>query len=187
MKKSKITLIVVIAVVAVIIIFGWSTYNNLIKLTTTIDTQWAQVETQYQRRYDLIPNLVESAKGLMTQEKEVFIAIADARKNYAGAITIDDKVKATTQVESALGRLLAIIENYPQLRTAEAIQTLMVQLEGTENRVSVERQRFNDDVRLLNIAVKTFPSNLVASIFGFGERTYFEAAKGAENAPAVKF
>ena len=122
----------------------------------------------------------------MKQEQAVFGAIADARTRHAGAVTINDKAAAATQVESALGRLLAVVENYPQLKSAENVQTLMAQLEGTENRVSVERKRFNDMVRDYNLVTKRFPSSFIASIFGFGDRTYFEAAEGAENAPRVE-
>ncbi len=184
MKK---TLLIVAGVVLVVAVYVMLSYNGLITKREAIDNQWAQVETQYQRRLDLIPNLVESVKGVMKQEQAIFTALADARTRYAGAATINDKAAAATGVESAFGRLLAIVENYPQLKSSENVQTLMVQLEGTENRVSVERKRFNDNVRLLNVSIQTFPSSLVAGIFGFAQRNYFEAAAGAENAPAVKF
>ena len=183
MKK---TLIIIAAVALVVAFYAVSVYNGLIGKGEAVDNQWAQVETQYQRRLDLIPNLVESVKGIMKQEQAIFGALAEARTRYAGAITVNDKAAAATGVESAFGRLLAVMENYPQLKSSENVQTLMVQLEGTENRVSVERKRFNDAVRALNVSIKTFPSRLVASIFGFTERNYFEAAAGAENAPAVK-
>ncbi len=170
----------------VLAIYVMSTYNGLVTKGEAVDNQWAQVETQYQRRLDLIPNLVESVKGVMKQEQAIFTALADARTRYAGATTINDKAAAATGVESAFGRLLAIMENYPQLQSSANVQTLMVQLEGTENRVSVERKRFNDNVRALNVSIKTFPSSMVAGIFGFAQINYFEAAAGAENAPAVK-
>lgn len=172
--------------VVLVVIYGWSAYNSLVSANINIDKQWAQVETQYQRRFDLIPNLVESVKGIMNQEQEVFGALAEARTKYAGAATVDAKAGAAQQVETAFGRLLAVMENYPQLKSADNVQILMVQLEGTENRVSVERTRFNDAVRDMNLKVKTFPSNLIAKIFGFGERVYFEAVQGAENAPKVE-
>lgn len=176
-----------VAIVIVLILgYGWSTYNNLVTSNENVDNQWAQVETQYQRRLDLIPNLVNSVKGIMNQEQEVFGAIADARTRYAGAITVNDKAMAASQVESAFGRLLAVMENYPQLKSAENVQTLMAQLEGTENRVSVERKRFNDMVRDFNLMTKRFPSSVIASIFGFSEKAYFESAPGAENAPVVE-
>lgn len=176
-----------IAVVVLVLLYGWSAYNGFVGKNEAVDGQWAQVETAYQRRFDLIPNLVESVKGIMAQEQEVFGALAEARTRYAGAGTIDEKAAAATQVESALGRLLVIMENYPQLRSVESVNSLMVELAGTENRVAVERRRFNDAVRELNVAVKRFPGNVVASIFSFSERAYFEAAEGAEEAPQVEF
>ena len=176
-----------VAVVVVLILgYGWMTYNNLVTTNENVDNQWAQVETQYQRRVDLIPNLVNSVKGIMNQEQSVFGAISDARTRYAGAITVNDKALAASQVESAFGRLLAVMENYPELKSAENVQTLMAQLEGTENRVSVERKRFNDMVRNFNLMTKRFPSNVVASMFGFSEKVYFESAPGAESAPTVE-
>lgn len=181
---SKYLLIGGAAVIA-IVLWGFSSYNGLVTLNEQINGQWAQVETQYQRRLDLIPNLVSSTKGIMTQEQQVFGDLAEARSRYAGATTIDQKAAAATQVEGALGRLLVIMENYPQLRSSEAVQTLMAQLEGTENRVSVERQRFNDAVRVYDTKIRTAPSSIIANMFGFAPRNYFEAAAGAENAPSV--
>lgn len=180
---------IIIGFVVIVVLIGlWfmSSYNSMVKANLAVDTQWAQVETQYQRRFDLIPNLVESVKGMMKQEKDVFTAIADAREGYAGAKTVDEKVAATNKVESALGRLLMITENYPQLSSSETVKNLMTQLEGTENRVSVERTRFNDTVGLFNTHIVTFPSNIVASIFGFQKRAFFKAEDTAEKAPAVK-
>ena len=184
MKKST---YIIIEVAVVVLLYGWTTYNGLVGASVGIDGQWAQVETQYQRRFDLIPNLVESVKGIMSQEQKVFSDIAEARTKYSGAMTVDEKARAAGQVENALGRLLVITENYPQLKSSETVQTLMSQLEGTENRVSVERKRFNDAVASYNLKTKRFPSNILASLFGFSERAYLEAADGAENAPQVKF
>lgn len=184
MKKI---IIIVVVVLAILAIYAVGTYNSLVTLNVGADTQWKQVETQYQRRFDLIPNLVESVKGIMKQEQEVFSAIADARTRYSGATNANEKAVAAGQVESALGRLLVITENYPQLKSSETVQSLMSQLEGTENRVSVERSRFNKDIEAYNLKVKRFPSSVVASIFGFSDRAYFEAVKGAEKAPEVKF
>ncbi len=182
--KNK-TFWIILVVVVLVVIYSWGAYNSLITKNMEVDKQWAQVEAQYQRRFDLIPNLVESVKGVMSQEQEVFGAISEARTRYAGASTIDQKAGAAQQIESAFGRLLAIMENYPQLKSAENVQTLMIQLEGTENRISVERMRFNEAVRDINLKVKRFPSNVVAGIFGFNERVYFEAAEGAEAVPEV--
>lgn len=149
--------------------------------------QWQQVETQYQRRVDLIPNLVASAQGVMKQEQAVFTALADARASYAGAKTQNEKVAAANQVESAFGRLLAIVENYPTLKSSDVVQSLMVENAGTENRVSVERQRYNDSVRVYEVAIKRFPRSIIASMFGFSDMQYFKSDTGAQKAPEVKF
>jgi LemA protein len=182
MKK---TLLIVGVIVVLVGGFVWMTYNKLVRANETIDNQWAQVETQYQRRFDLIPNLVESVKGMMAQEQKIFGDLAEARTRYAGAGNVNDKAAAATQVEGALGRLLVVMENYPQLKSSENVTTLMTQLEGTENRISVERKRFNDAVKEFNVAIKTFPSNMIAGWLGYGERNYFEAAAGSDTAPAV--
>ncbi len=184
MKKIIIGIIVVVALA---ILYGFSTYNKLVTLNVSADTQWKQVETNYQRRFDLIPNLVESVAGIMKQEQAVFMAIADARTKYAGAATPNDKAAAAGQVESALGRLLVITENYPQLKSSDTVQTLMSQIEGTENRISVERMRYNTAVQAYNLRVMRIPSSIVAAITGFDEREYFNSAAGSENAPEVKF
>ena len=177
-----------IAVAVLVIIIGgyiWTTYNKLITVNETIDNQWAQVETQYQRRFDLIPNLVESVKGVMSQEQKIFGDLAEARTQYAGANNSDQKAEAATQVEGALGRLLVIMENYPELKSSENVQTLMAQIEGTENRISVERKRYNDTVKDFNIMTKRIPAKWIASWLGFSQRNYFESTQGSENAPKV--
>lgn len=184
MKK---TLIIVVVVAALAGLYAWSSYNGLVTLRESTTAQWQQVETQYQRRFDLIPNLVNAVKGAMAQEEEIFTALADARARYSGATTVSDKAAAAGQVESAFGRLLAIMENYPALQSVAAVRDLMTQIEGTENRVSVERTRYNDVVRTYETAIKRFPKNLFASMFGFEDVNYFEAAEGSENAPQVQF
>ncbi len=184
MKK---TTYIILGIVVLVGIYFTATYNRLVTTSEGADAQWAKVETQYQRRFDLIPNLVESVKGIMKQEQTVFTALAEARTRYAGAQTVDERAAAAGQVESALGRLLVITENYPQLKSTETDQTLMSQLEGTENRVSVERTRFNDMVNGYNLIVKRFPGSVVASIFGFAERAYFQADQAAATAPKVYF
>jgi LemA protein len=184
---SKKILVAILAVLVLVVLYTFVTYNSLVKLGINADTQWKQVEVDYQRRFDLIPNLVESVKGIMKQETEVFTAIADARTRYSGASTPDEKAKAAGQVESALGRLLVITENYPQLKSSDTVQTLMSQLEGTENRISVQRLRFNEMVQTYNLKVRQVPSSIIAAIFGFEVKTYFEAAAGSEVAPKVKF
>jgi len=182
MKKI---LLIILVVVVVVILSLISFYNFLVGKTQAIDSQWSQVETQYQRRLDLIPNLVNSVKGTMKQEQKVFGQIAEARTRYTGAGTTEEKVRAAAGVELALGRLLAVMENYPQLRSAENVSQLMDELAGTENRVAVERRRYNELVRDYNIAIKKFPASLVAGHFGFSQRSFFEAATGAEKAPTV--
>ena len=184
--KNKI-IIGILIVIAVIAVWLTSSYNNLAKANVAVDTQWAQVEAQYQRRFYLIPNLVATVQGMFTQEKDVFIAIANARKGYTGAKTVDEKAAAAGQVESALGRLLVITENYPQLTSSLVVQNLSAQLEGTENRVSVERNRFNEEVGSFNARVVTFPTSIIASVFGFKQRAFFKADTAAAVAPTVKF
>lgn len=176
---------VIIAIVVVIVIYLFSSYNTLVTTQETYTSQWSQVENQYQRRFDLIPNLVGAVQGAMKQETAVFGAIAEARTRYSGATTQADKVQATTQVESALGRLLVVMENYPQLKSIETVQNLQIQLEGTENRVAVERQKYNDTVQAYNLKVKRFPGMIFAKLFGFDAQPYFEAAAGSEVAPEV--
>jgi len=182
MKKPFLTLGVVVVVLGMWLM---GTYNGLVRLGQQVDNQWAQVETQYQRRFDLVPNLVESTKGFLAQEQEVFSNIAQARQGYAGAQNNNEKVKAANQMESALSRLLVIVENYPELKSNQTVQDLMVELAGTENRVSVERKRYNDTVKGYNVKVKTFPTMIAANMFGYTEKPYFEAVEAAETAPAV--
>lgn len=173
------------AVVVVLGGYAWTTYNSFVSLNTAVDTQWAQVEAVYQRRFDLIPNLVASVQGSMKQEQKVFGDIAEARTRYSGASTVDQKAAAASQVDGALGRLLVVMENYPQLASIGNVQNLMTQLEGTENRISTERQRFNDAVGAMNIKVQRFPSNIFAGMFGFHAREFFQSTSGAEVAPKV--
>lgn len=183
MKKTP---IIIIAVVVILGLWVLSSYNSLVSTRETYTAQWSQVENQYQRRFDLIPNLVASVKGAMNQEQEVFTAIADARTRYSGATTQADKVVAAGQVESALGRLLAVVENYPQLKSIEAVQDLLLQLEGTENRVATERQKYNETVRAYNLKVQRVPGSILASLFNFDTQPYFEAATGSDVAPKVE-
>jgi LemA protein len=189
--KSRLGCFVAMGTVVLLAIIAgamlWGTYNSLVTRSQAIDGQWAQVETQYQRRFDLIPNLVNSVKGIMGQEQTVFGQIADARTKYAGARTTDEKAAAGGEVESALGRLLVIMENYPQLRSIEAVTQLMDELAGTENRISVERGRYNRLVQDYNTAIRRFPTNLLASTFGFDAREYFKSVSGADQVPKVQF
>ncbi len=184
MKKST---IIVWTIVVLVLVYSGVTYNSLVTADTAADAQWAQVETQYQRRFDLIPNLVNSVKGVMAQEQTVFGAIADARTRYSGAKTTNEKVAAASDVESAFSRLLVIMENYPQLKSSENVLALQSQIEGTENRVSVERSRFNDSIRSYNLLVSRFPSALVARLFGYSPKVYFQSVEQASEAPKVEF
>jgi LemA protein len=178
--------LIILAVLVVIGLWFFSVYNGLISANEKVNGQWAQVETQYQRRVDLIPNLVNSVKGVMKQEQAIFTSLALARTKYGGAVTVDDKIKASNDLEQGLGRLIAIMENYPQLKSSENVQTLMVQLEGTENRISVERKNYNDLVRDFNVTIKRIPTNMVAGILGYSDKQYFQADKGSEVTPKVE-
>ncbi len=182
MSKSLIIILVIVVLVGG---YLWSFYNSLVKQSQAIDGQWAQVENQFQRRFDLIPNLVASVQGAMAQEQKIFSDITDARTKYSGAQTINDKAVAAGEVESALSRLLVIMENYPQLKSIDTVQTLMAQLEGTENRVAVERGRFNEMTLAYNTSVQILPGKFIAPMFGFSPKAYFEAATGSEVAPKV--
>lgn len=185
--KNKTLWIILGIVLFVAFVFG-SAYNKLVNLNESINGSWAQVENVLQRRHDLIPNLVNTVKGYMEHEKEVFTHIADARAALAGARTLDEKVKANTAMESALARLLVVVENYPDLKANQNFLALQDELAGTENRIAVERMRYNEVVRNYNITVRKFPSNLAARIFGFEKRdVYFEAVEGAKEVPQVKF
>ncbi len=183
----KRTWIIVIAVIAILLVWGFASYNGLVNANEQVDNQWAQVETQYQRRLDLITSLVETVKGIVKQEQQVFSDIANARAQYAGARNPEERTQAANNVESALGRLLVITENYPELRSQENFLALQNQIEGTENRIGVERGRYNETVRDYNLKTKRFPSNIFAGIFGFNSRTYFESTDAAATPPKVNF
>lgn len=181
-------LVPVAVLVALALLIGGSLagyYNSFVSKQESVDNQWAQVQTAYQRRFDLIPNLVNATKGVLKQEQKVFGDLAAARKGYAGAASADQKAAAAGQVESALSRLLVIVENYPQLKSNETVQGLMAQLEGTENRISVERRRYNDEVQAYNVSIKRFPGVIFANTFGFEKKNFFESQKGADSAPKV--
>lgn len=195
MKKTIIGIVIVI-VIAIIAIYSVSSYNSMVTLDEQVGTAWSNVENQYQRRTDLIPNLVNTVKGYATHEKETFDAVVEARaKATQMNINIDDLTsekladyqRLQGEIGSALGRLLAVSENYPELKANENFQTLQAQLEGTENRISVERRKFNEVARNYNTTIRRFPKNIFAGLFGFEKRPYFEAEEGSEKAPEVKF
>ncbi|HZV78262.1 MAG TPA: LemA family protein [Candidatus Binatus sp.] len=193
-----------VAIVVIVAICGFwiaGTYNNLVALSQAVDAQWAQVENVYQRRADLIPNLVETVKGVANFEKSTYIAVADARAKV-GQVNLPPGAAATTDaatfekyqaaqdgLTSALSRLLAVVENYPQLKANENFLELQSQLEGTENRIAVERMRYNTAAQTYNTARQSFPTVIIAGMFGekFNQREYFKAQPGAQNAPQVKF
>ena len=162
-------------------------YNTFVGQEEAIKTQWAQVENQLQRRNDLIPNLVETTKGIAQQERDVFGQIADSRAKLSGARTPEQTIQAANEQSAALNRLLVVVENYPQLRSNESFNRLMDELSGTENRIAVERMRYNERIQTYNTARRSFPSNLTARIFGFKEYPLFNAPPEAERVPRVDF
>lgn len=175
--------------IVVLIVGGWfmGSYNSMVTKSEAVDTTWAQVESQYQRRFDLIPNLVSATKGFLVQEQKVFGDIAEARTRYAGAPAgSNEKVQATSQYEGALARLLVVMENYPQLKSNETVRALTDELAGTENRVQIARDRYNEEVRGYNVMVKRFPRNLFAALFGFEQREFFQSDEAAAAAPKVE-
>jgi len=196
MKKSSIILISVVAFFVILFLWGMSGYNGLVTSREEVNSQWANVESQYQRRSDLIPNLVSTVKGYATHESSTLEGVVAARAK-ATQVTIDPKnltpeklqeyQAAQGQVSSALGKLLMITENYPDLKANQNFLELQAQLEGTENRISVERNRYNEAAKNYDISIKRFPKSILASIGGFTDKPYFESEKGAEKAPSVKF
>jgi len=196
----KITLVVLGAIVLVGLMLGsWivGTYNKLVTANESVRGSWSQVENQYQRRYDLIPNLVETVKGFAKQEQSVLLGVTEARASV-GALKVTPEVlqdpqafsrfqQAQDGLSSALQRLLVVTENYPQLKSDQNFLSLQSQLEGTENRISVERRRFNEVVQEYNILIRKFPASVVAGFGNFKEAQYFKSAVGAEQAPQVKF
>ena len=189
LSTGKIVLLVVLGVLVVAALWVWSTYNALVSLNENAKTAQADIEVQYQRRFDLIPNLVSAVEGIMEQEREVFAQLAEARTRYAGTQAgSSDRVGAINQVEGSLARLLVVMENYPQLRSSESVQKLQDQLEGTENRISVARNTYNAVVNELNKKVQTFPSVIIARVFGFDQRERFKATEeAATTVPKVDF
>ena len=185
-KRFSIIASVVLILVAAAGMSGCS-YNRFTGSEEAIKTQWAQVENQLQRRNDLIPNLVETTKGIAQQEKDVFGQIADSRARLAGARTPEETIQAANQQSAALARLLVVVENYPQLRSSETFNRLMDELSGTENRIAVERMRYNERVQEYNTARRQFPANVTAGLFGFKEYPLFNAPTAAEQVPKVNF
>ena len=196
MKKSTITLFVIGSIV--ILLAGWVTiqYNGMVANDEAVTTAWAGVESQYQRRSDLIPNLVNTVKGYAAHEKETLEGVVEARAKATQVTVSADNLtperfaefqKAQGELSAALGRLMRITENYPQLRANENFSELQAQLEGTENRINESRLRFNEAVQEYNLSIRRFPGNIFAGLFGFEKRDKFEATDGAEQAPKVEF
>ncbi|MBI1795561.1 MAG: LemA family protein [Candidatus Eisenbacteria bacterium] len=183
--------LIALAVVALLLIFSGGclvgNYNRLVSANEDVKQKFAQVDNQLQRRNDLIGNLVETVKGTATQEQAVFGAIADARAKMAGAQSPEQRIQAGQAMDSALGRLLVVVENYPQLKSNEAFVQLMDELSGTENRLATERMRYNQSVQSFNVMVKRFPTNLFATMFNFKEATYYQIPESARQVPKVDF
>jgi len=178
-----------IGIITVLIIISFvSVYNGIVTKHETITAKWAQVENQLQRRNDLIPNLVNTVKGYAAHERTVFENVTNARSQWAKATTIDEKVKAAGAMDAALARLLLVVENYPDLKASANFLALQDELAGTENRIAVERMRYNEAVRDYNVTVRMFPGNIIAGMFGYKPATeYFKAEEKARGVPEVKF
>ena len=201
-KNAKKGCLIAIGVVVILIIITISsiigTYNNMVKLDEGVKEKWSQVENVYQRRYDLIPNLVNTVKGYAVHEKETFTAVTEARAKAGGTFNISDQVlndpamfqkfqQAQSGLGGALQRLMVVMEKYPDLKANQNFLALQDQLEGTENRIAVERKRFNEAARFYNTYIKMFPKVILANMFGFDEKQYFKSTEGAEEAPKVEF
>ncbi len=196
MKKSTVVLLAVIAVVLVLFFWIKGTYNGMVTMDEGVKTAWSQVENVYQRRADLIPNLVATVKGYAEHESATLEGVVEARSKATG-VNVDPEnltpeklaefQQAQGELSAALGRLLVIQENYPDLKANTNFMALQQQLEGSENRIAVERRKFNDAARAYNTAIRKFPSNIIAGMFGFGSKPYFEADESASQAPKVEF
>jgi len=191
---QKVKLVGIIAVIGVIVLFliilgGWfiGTRNTLVTLDEGIDAAWSEIDNQLQRRSDLIPNLVATVKGYAAQEKEVFIQIAEARAKLAGARSVGEKAKGYNMLDSALSRLLVVVERYPELKSNQNFMRLQDELAGTENRIAVARKRYNDSVKIFNTKIRRFPASFVAKRLGFEKREYFEIEEKAREVPKVDF
>jgi LemA protein len=190
MKPVRVLLITALAIIVLVgMVWSWylKTYNHLVRLDETVNSAWAQVETQLQRRFDLVPNLVNTVKGYAQHEEKVLTEVTDARARVGSAQTIDDKINANRELTSALGRLLVVTENYPNLKANENFRDLQAQLVGTENRIATERRRYNESVQAYNTAIRGFLERMVAQRMNLSRKTFFESDKEAQKAPEVKF
>jgi len=187
-QKTALTIIgIVLLAILIPFLYLKGTYNSLVTMDEGVKAAWAQVENQLQRRYDLIPNYIETVKGYAKHEKEVFIKVTEARSRVGRAGAISEKIAANNELSSALARLLVVVERYPDLKANTNFIRLQDELAGTENRISVERRRFNEAVRVYNTKVRSFPTNLIAGMFGFEKATFFEVPKEKQVVPKVKF
>ena len=175
---------VIFLIIAMPIIGG---YNKIVSLEQKVKVTEGNIDTQLQRRSDLIPNLVETVKGYASQEKDIFIKIADARAKLAGAKTVPDKAQADSELGGAISKLLVVVENYPDLKSSQNFRDLTVALEGTENRIGTARQDYNTNVASYNSTIKKFPTNIIAGIFRFDEKAYYKASESAKVVPKVDF
>ena len=191
MTKTKRNLLIALVIILVAFFSVYSffkgTYNTFVSLDEAVSGSWAQVENQLQRRYDLIPNLVETVKGYAKHEKSVFIDVTNARSKVGGAGNVSEKIKANNELTTALGRLLVVVERYPELKANQNFIRLQDELAGTENRIAVERRRYNEAVKTYNIKIRSFPANLMAGMFGFDKAAFFEAPEVAKAVPKIKF
>jgi LemA protein len=187
MDRIQKTIGIILLIMAPVLLPGCGMYNDLIRLDEGVKEAWSQVETQLQRRYDLIPNYVETVKGYAAQEKDVLVRVTEARSRVGQAKSIPDKIEANNELTSALSRLLVVVEQYPQLKSNENFIRLQDELAGTENRIAVARRRYNEAVKMYNVAVRSFPQNMLAKWFSFQPAAFFEAPQAAKEAPKVKF
>lgn len=187
MKKGMIVIIVLLVIAVIFVFSSIGSYNGLVSRHEGVETALSQIDNQLQRRNDLIPNLVNTVKGYAQHEEEIFTNVAEARSKLAGAGTVSDRAEADNELSGALSRLLAITENYPDLKANENFRQLADELAGTENRIAVARMNYNDEARGYNTAIRRFPTVILANMFGFEKADYFEAAEGADQVPNVQF
>ena len=187
MKKSSIVVLVLIAIIIIVIAMFVSSYNGIIAKSEEVDNKFATIDTQLQRRGELIPNLVNTVKGYAKQEQDVINSVTEARTKLAGATTVSDKAKADEELTGALNRLMVVVENYPDLKSSQNFIQLSDELAGTENRIATARRDYNEAVKEYNLKIKRFPTNIIAGMFGYSKRDYFEASEQSKEVPNVNF
>ncbi|NFV13035.1 LemA family protein [Clostridium sporogenes] len=187
MKRGLRNTLIVVGIILLILFPLIGTYNNLVSMEQNVNRAASNIDTNLQRRSDLISNLVETVKGYAAQEKDIFKGVADARSKLAGAQRIDEKAQANEELTGALSRLLVIVEKYPDLKSSQNFKDLSVAIEGTENRIAIARQDYNDSVNNYNTSIRKFPNSIIAGMFRFNEKPYFKAEAGASKVPKVDF